>query len=209
MYIDDTVVWVAGGFTNSAQGVAVPYPRGGNPCADHAAWIGIKGNLPNWALAHEFMHAIQFAYPAASCNPDPKWWNEGGATWAADFVYPDDNYEQREYPQLVTEPLGYEVSNSSYAAWPFWMMLQRTQNTGVLRTIFANLRTKPAVDAVDSAIPGGFARQLPKFFLYAYNQSPVATPASRSQSRSRRGTSGTRRRASQHQPSSTSALNPR
>src|SRR5439155_7786332 len=116
---------------------------------------------------------IQFAYPYANCNPDPKWWNEGEATWAADFVYPDDQYEQREYPQLVTEPLGYEVSSSSYASWPFWMMLQRTLGTGVLRTIFANLRTKSAVDAVDSAIPGGFARQLPRFFVHAYNQSPV------------------------------------
>jgi hypothetical protein len=173
IYIDDDVVFYAGGLKPGTLAVAVPYPRSGNPCADHAAWIAIRGSVPNWGLAHEFMHAIQFAYPTAQCDPDPAWWNEGQASWAADYVYPDDQYEQREFPQLVTEPLGYELTNSSYASWPFWMMVQRTQNVGVLRSILTGLQTKSAEDAVDSAISGGFARQLPRFFLHAYNKSPV------------------------------------
>lgn len=176
VYVDDEVVWIEGGYSRAALAVAVPYPRGGTFCSDRPAWLAIRGALPNWALAHELMHAIQFAHRYASCEPPPNWWNEGQATWAADFVYPNDNYEQREYPQLVTQPLGYEVSNSSYAAWPFWMMLERTQGVGVLRSVFANLRTKDAVHAVDSAISGGFARQLPRFFVHVYNQSPVGDP---------------------------------
>ena len=63
-----------------------------------------------------------------------------------------------------------------YDAWPFWMMLQRTLGTDVLRSIFAQLRTKPSVPAVDAAISGGYAKQIPRFYLHVFNQSPVGDP---------------------------------
>ena len=56
------------------------------------------------------------------------------------------------------------------------MMLQRTLGTDVLRSIFTQLRTKPSVPAVDAAISGGYAKQVPRFYLDVFNQSPVGDP---------------------------------
>jgi len=70
-------------------------------------------------------------------------------------------------------PLAQQLARTAYEAWPFWIMLQRTQGIGVLCSIFTSMATKPPVAAVDAAIPGGFATQIPRFFLHAFNQSPV------------------------------------
>ena len=54
------------------------------------------------------------------------------------------------------------------------MMLQRTHGTGVLRSVFdQELRTQRSVPAVNAAIPGGYATQIPRFYLNVFNQSPV------------------------------------
>jgi hypothetical protein len=172
VYVDDSVVWSEAGYSSGALAVTVPYPRSGSFCTDRPAWIAMKNDQPNWALAHEFMHAIQFAHRYASCGP-AAWWDEGGATWAGDFVYPDDNYEQKHFPDLVTKPLELQLPFTSYWAWPFWMMAERTQGVGVLRKVFANLRSMQAVPAVDAALTGGYAEQIPRFFLHVWNQSPV------------------------------------
>jgi hypothetical protein len=179
VYVDSAVVSIESRFAKGVLALTIPYPGSGAKfCTHRPSWIAIRNDISNWALAHEFMHALQFSHSYASCGPPILWWDEGGATWAADFVYPEDNTEQREYPDLVTNPLGQQLANTEYAAWPFWMMLQRTQGTGVLRAIFASLASKPPVAAVDAAIPGGFAKQLPRFFLHALNQSPVGDSGS-------------------------------
>jgi hypothetical protein len=172
VYVDNNVVSIESRFARGVNALTITYWSAGGFCTHRPSWIAIRNDQPNWALAHEFMHAIQFSHRYLSCAGPIAWWDEGGATWAGDFVYPDDNTE-RDWPELVTAPLGQQLTQTDYTAWPFWMMLQRTQGIGVLRAIFASLATKPPVAAIDAAIPGGFARQLPRFFLYAYNHSPV------------------------------------
>jgi hypothetical protein len=179
VYVGGSIVDIASNFDATALAITAPYPAVGNYpvpgkwCTDRPAWIAMKPGLPPWALAHEFMHVLQFSHRYASCDDPIVWWDEGGATWAGDFVYPDEHYAQKHWPELVTTPLSLVLQNISYGAWPFWTMIQRTLGTGALRSIFANLRSKLVYQAVDASVAGGFARQLPKFFLHVWNQSPV------------------------------------
>jgi hypothetical protein len=177
IYVDDGLIAINGGRHSSAvSAITVPYASGGKFCTHRPAFILARPGLTPWALAHEFMHVLQFAHRYATCDPPIAWWDEGGATWAGDFVYPDDNLEQRSYPGLVADPLHANLTKLDYDAWPFWMMLQRTQGTGVLRSIFTQLQTQGSIAAVGAAIPGGYATQIPRFFLSAFNQSPVGDP---------------------------------
>ena len=183
VYVGGSIVLVASAFDTGALAVTAPYPAVGNfpvPgkwCTDRPAWIAIQPGLPKWALAHEFMHAIQFSHRYVSCDPPIAWWDEGGATWAGDFVYPDDDYEQREYPGLVKAPLGTALQDAGYEAWPFWMMLEETLGVDSLRAIFTAMQTKRPAQAVEAAVSGGLDKQVPQFFLHAYNQSPIGDPA--------------------------------
>lgn len=179
IYVGASIVLLASRFDAHALAVTMPYPAVGNYpvpgkwCTDRPAWIGMQPGLPNWALAHEFMHALQFSHRYLSCDPPISWWDEGGATWAGNFVYPDDNYEQSHYGDFVTAPLADDLSGSGYEAWPFWLGIEKTLGLDALRAVFTNMKTKRPVQAVDASIDGGFEKQLPKFFLWVYNHSPV------------------------------------
>jgi hypothetical protein len=178
VYVGEGLVSINSQFARSTLAITAPYPASGNYptpgkfCTDRPAWIMARAGLRPWAIAHEFMHVVQFSHRYLSCDDPISWWDEGGATWAGDFVYPDDNTEHT-YPGLVADPLKADLVNTDYPAWPFWMMLQRTLGTGVLRSIFAQLKTKGSVPAVNAAISGGYAKQIPRFYLSVWNQSPV------------------------------------
>ena len=74
-------------------------------------------------------------------------------------------------------PLSADLLGAGYEAWPFWMMLEETSGgTGVLNSIFTQLQTKKSPQAVDAAVSGGLDKQVPEFFLHAYNQSPIGDP---------------------------------
>ncbi len=177
IYVNGTVTFLASGGFSGGRALAATMPYPGNKatwCTDRPSWITIRPGQPRWALAHEFMHAIQFNHKYAACKPQIAWWDEGGATWAADFVYSGDDLEKERWPGWVANPLGQSaIADADYDAWPFWMFLHRTKGTGVLRSIFDQLKSKGAVAAVDAAIPGGLAEQWPKFAWHAYNQSPI------------------------------------
>ena len=174
IYVGEGLIAINGGRHSFAtQALTIPYASGGKFCTNRPSFILARAGLSNWALAHEFMHVLQFSHRYASCDEPISWWDEGGATWAGDFVYPDDNFEQRTFPGLVADPLKADLTKLDYEAWPFWMMLQRTQGTGVLRSIFAQLAAQRSVPAVDAAISGGYAKQIPRFYLHVFNQSPV------------------------------------
>ena len=119
------------------------------------------------------MHAIQFSHRYVSCDPPIAWWDEGGATWAGNFVYPDDNYEQSHYGDFVKAPLADDLQGSGYESWPFWLGIQKTLGLDALRAMFTQMQTKRPVPAANAALSGGLAKQLPKYFLWAYNQSPI------------------------------------
>jgi hypothetical protein len=177
IYVGEGLIVInARGHSAGKLAITAPYPASGRFCTNRPAFIMARAGLDPFALAHEFMHVLQFSHRYATCDEPISWWDEGGADWAGDFVYPDDNFEQRQSPELVADPLATNLVHLDYGAWPFWMMLQRTQGTGVLRSIFAQLQTQRSVAAVNAAIPGGYATQIPLFYLNVFNQSPVGDP---------------------------------
>ena len=179
IYVGNAIVLLAGRFDTHNLALTMPYPAvGAFPtvgkwCTDRPAWIAMKPGLNRWTLAHEFMHALQFSHRYSSCDPPIAWWDEGGATWAANFVYPTDNVERDKYPELVTEPLEWELDDTGYRGWPFWLFVEKTLDLDTMRGIFTQLQSKRSVPAVDAALDGGFAKQLPRFFLHVFNDSPV------------------------------------
>jgi len=73
--------------------------------------------------AHEFFHAVQFAYDYW----EDLWFMEGTAAWAEELVYDDanDNHRYLEGSQLSRPwiPLDTTDGNSAYGSWIFWQFL--------------------------------------------------------------------------------------
>ena len=170
------------GFFRPNAGLTAPIPvRQGHgwrtPCTRTPTFITIEEGTPRVVVPHELMHAIQFAYRYSACHDEiplqNRWWDEGGATWAGDFVFPDDDYEHR-YRRAFTA--NWPIWAEGYDAWPFWYFLTQTNGVRVMRKVFAALATTRPRAAVDVTIPGGFARQYPLYLRWLRNAVPVGAP---------------------------------
>lgn len=73
--------------------------------------------------AHEFFHAVQFAYDYG----EELWFMEGTAAWVEELVYDDanDNHRYLDGSQLAQPwvPLDDTEGNSAYGSWIFWQFL--------------------------------------------------------------------------------------
>jgi hypothetical protein len=124
--------------------------------------------------AHEFFHAIQFAYYASF---DAGWWQELTATWMEDVMYDDVNDYYQYQPFFFQEP---EVSLDEYsfaglqpfAASVFGHHLQQVYGTETIRATWESLGTRTPtvydISDIDVALPGGFASVLPRFVVWNY-----------------------------------------
>jgi hypothetical protein len=177
-------------------GITIPYHAGGAPTP---AYIEIKrgSNLKTTLsiVAHELFHAFQFSYQLRSdlMSSDYDWWSEASATWAEDYVYPTANLEQSWASVFLAhpeKPLDYVDASSQreYGAYlvPFYVY-HKTGSAAFVATSWANCAGEPAVQALDAALPGGFAAIWPEVALHNWNQKPV------DQYKTRRGTASRRR----------------
>jgi hypothetical protein len=173
VYVD--IGGIVRGTNPDASSLTLPYPQVAAFCTNRPSFVLMKQYEDEWTLAHEFMHALQFAHKYKSCGEPIAFWDEGGADWAANFVYPNNKRAQTRAPHnnLLGDPLGYAPGNSSYGWWPFWRMIEKTSGVGVLNSIFSAMENDQAVAAVDNAIPGGFKAQLPAFLIALWNQDPI------------------------------------
>ena len=150
---------------------------GGVTCTHTPAYMEAKPGLPQWAIAHELMHAIQFAYTYKDCNGyQNAWWDEGSATWAGDFVYPKDDFEHVWIDAFEQSPAPIWRLNSEYGTWVFWYFLTKTQGVSAINKVFGSLAHLTSRPAVNAAIPGGFAKQFPLYLRWLRNGPPVASP---------------------------------
>lgn len=110
--------------------------------------------------AHEFFHAVQFAYDYAE---DP-WLMEGTATWMEERVADDvdDNRRYLEYGQLAQpgEPLDVFRPNGfdQYGNWAFFEYLSQRFGRGVVRRIWTHASGEwrnHSLTAVKAALPEG------------------------------------------------------
>lgn len=127
------------------------------------------------------MHASQWAYPVAAFSLGSYYWlKESTAQWAIDAVYPASQVEQRKAPPFMQSPdisLESEEKGASrvYGSYLFFQFLARTTApTLIAQTWNATINETDQVLAVNSAIPGGFKNQWPKFAKLLWNADPVA-----------------------------------
>ncbi len=138
----------------------------------------IKGTL-----AHEFMHASQWAYPVAGIKLaySYPWLKEATAQWAIDYVYPTlvDNFEQKKvqaYMDRPDAPLNTQTLRSGhvYGSYLFFQFLAKTLTPSVIKDIWEKtVQQSDELLAVDTTISGGFTEQWPKFAKLLWNQDPV------------------------------------
>ncbi len=149
----------------------------------------VLGRTDSFAtVAHEFMHAVQFAYPNAS-DDEYDWLFEATATWATDYVYPKSNMDP-DFPATQEEqteafsflnatetPLETTDDAHEYGAYllPFYLAGYGREGAGAVRTMWENATQASSLVAVNAALSsrGGFAEVWPKFVLYNWNQEPV------------------------------------
>ncbi len=118
---------------------AYPYDDFASYCVldDDFARQQFPTNTPTQNLqvtaAHEFFHAIQFAYDAR----EDAWFMEGTAAWMEDEVYDgvNDNYQYLRTSQFKNpeRPLDGRRSLEIYGSWGFFRYLSETLGSDVVR----------------------------------------------------------------------------
>jgi hypothetical protein len=138
-------------------------------------------------LAHEVMHAIQFAKPTVASCAGGSWVREMTAEWVQDYVTdptygvglgPDDTEHQIAQTFLDNPAVPLDVvdppTNHDYSAYllPQWVV--RNGKTSFVKDVWDEMARHSPTQAVDKAVPGGgFAGSWDEFVLSAWNQGPV------------------------------------
>lgn len=171
----DIYLGSAGTIVSGAEGVTPPVPINGG-CGPFPAFMVLNENEDRWTLAHEFMHAIQWAYKACARNAT---WVEGTATWAGDFVYPNDQDEHR-WSNAVFFPyrslLGEDVNDysSGYHAWPFWYSVAKHGGPGSIKRFLVALGGSDFAGAL-AVLPGGLRGSWKHYAVESWNQAPIGS----------------------------------
>lgn len=141
------------------------------------------GTTPIRALrvtaAHEFFHAIQFAYDVA----EDRWFMEGSAVWMEDVVYNDINdylqYVQapRDYPSLQASPI-----SSPGKSWDHSGAYNVYGDFSVFKFLTGELGSRDVVrqmweDADAYAHPGVYSLEAMDTVIRAHRRSPQALMA--------------------------------
>lgn len=136
--------------------------------------------------AHEFFHAVQFAYDAN----DSIWFLEGTATWMEDQVYPEINdYLQylRKDSQIVRPmvPLDFPGDLERYGSVIFWKYLsERFKDVTIIRKIWesaaASAGKRNGIQAVAAVLRARKTTLAGEFARYGvWNTLPPGTYADR------------------------------
>ncbi len=145
-------------------------------------------------FAHEFAHFIQMAFDYADVpnrGASYGWLEEASANWAIDYVYPEDDFEhpfgrdyvwnfgfnvpinfRRGYPSGT--PSGHLNGENGYEDYLFFFYLTHRFNPTLMAQVWANTESENSIDAVDEAIPGGWASRWPEFARYNLNRDELA-----------------------------------
>jgi hypothetical protein len=122
-------------------------------------------------LAHEIYHAFQAAFRTKQGCHIYSEWNEALATWAGNYVYPDDNVEH-DHKGAMEQPQ-HGLTIWGYATWVFPLYLTQKYGPDTIRRIEEAKASYRDTEHVDRVIAGGFAERLPDFSQHALNQAPV------------------------------------
>ncbi len=148
-------------------GYTQPEGAGPNPWNDRISFISIHRNFngfpPNTdpdgnqlgaakvTIAHEFYHAVQFAYDYG----EELWWMEAGSTWMEDMVFDvvNDNYNYLSTfftsPQTALTDNGFHAYSSFI--WPKFLE-ERFADTSLARKIWEACRYTTAYNAINDSL---------------------------------------------------------
>ncbi len=170
-----------GGFLDTTRALTNPYPPwcSGTPVFITAQAYGgppyfsLEILATKFTIVHELFHAFQFAFTYQGNCDDYLWFDEGAANWGANYVFPDDNTEHRWDSMLTCHG---QLNAYEYPSWAFDLFLEKTIGAKTIPAVYSQFASHAPAAAVDAAIPGGFAKQLPIFTRYGWNQTPL-TPS--------------------------------
>ena len=142
-------------------------------------------------LAHELMHAIQYAFPTYVCQTPSEldWMGEATAHWALNYAYPASNQEHGgiangiryvgavDFLQDPGQSLDFQDKAHEYGAYLWFMHLGgQGNNAGPVRAAWEGVSNKTSLEAIEAVLQssglGGFHDQWPKFVLRAWNRLP-------------------------------------
>lgn len=129
--------------------------------------------------AHEFFHAVQFAYYA---DYGAAWWQELTATWMEDVAYPDvdDFYQYMRCPSVYScfydtpeASLDSDADLREFGASIFAHHVEQIYGADAIKNVWAHLRARDPstyrLSLIDEAMPlGGFAQVMPRFSAWNY-----------------------------------------
>ncbi len=126
-------------------------------------------------VAHEFFHAIQFAYNAQSLT----WWHEATATWMEDVAYDDVN-DYFQYTKFVLDSPTVALDSQpslqdehQYGACVYVHFLDQAFGRSTIRETWEGLgernSTLYGIEKLDPTMPtGGFSGTLPGYVTWNY-----------------------------------------
>jgi hypothetical protein len=174
--------------------------RGSDPLAAYILVSSVLATAPleklTGQIAHEFMHAVQLAYPGLGLH-SYLWSLDATANWAMQIVLPTNLAYQRyakDFSPYTNQPLFFpnhycgtrfagpecaadpNADAKMYASYLFFQFLTMTGSPSAVRLFFEN-----AQNAEDSLATlnyvltgaGGLSALWPKFTLALWNQDPV------------------------------------
>jgi hypothetical protein len=144
--------------------------------------FGVRGTSGTAALnvttAHEFFHAVQFAYYHGN---DGIWWEEASATWMEEVAYPEaDDYLQYVCDFLLAPDRSLDSGSAFsqgtriYGASIFAHFLDQRYGSDIIRRIWDQngRRTSASTDNFDrvlrSVVPAGLAEVVSEFAVWNY-----------------------------------------
>jgi hypothetical protein len=165
-------------------------------CAERPTWMWISpdqvlnGNDARDVFAHEFMHMIDFAYSRGGDCEEYVWLGEAAGNWAIDFVYHDDQYEQKGQtngyaPYGTYAPCYYDTDFAApleqaafpysgcngYSDYVFLFYLSNKYGPESIRRIFEYAQLYNSLDSLDAALSsaGGLKTVWPDFVTAGWN----------------------------------------
>ncbi|HEV7763540.1 MAG TPA: DUF6055 domain-containing protein, partial [Thermoanaerobaculia bacterium] len=170
-------------------GRSITTARFSNKC-NGAAWASIQFNKsrPREELAHELMHAFQYAFNVkvrgGDCTGEGeyRWLMEATAEWVKDYIYPGSTSPHNEHwatPHFLREPeapLNHQQDPHWYGAYLFPFFLARLKGqTNIVGQVWANTEGVASLPAIEQALQplGGFEKVWPEFVLHNWNEDPV------------------------------------
>jgi hypothetical protein len=161
--------------------VARSFTQGHLGCSNTPAYIEMNRAAGVTTLAHEIFHAFQYSFQIGGCLVDAnyRWWTEGSATWAEQYIYPNDQkaliqgYSLVDTPEQSLESVRTNIERV-YGTFlvPFYVQ-NKTGSPNFVKTGWENCKSQDAIHAVDAAIPGGFAQTWHEIALRDFNTKPV------------------------------------